>query len=119
MDIEVKIIKGIPVEQIKKFEDRVVYNTTVTTREYTKSRNAYPYRTGTLMKKEVASPIINEDDKCYALTSGVDYAVKVWNYDNVNWTNPSTLPQWYYNAFRQKGALLLTNAVINSVKEIK
>ena len=119
MNIDVIIKKGIPVEQINRFEDRVVYNTTITTREYTKSKNAYPYLTGALMRSEVAAPIFKEGDKSYGLTSGVDYAKKVWNYNNVNWTNPSTLPQWYYNAFREKGALLLTNAVIKSIKEIK
>ena len=32
MDIEVKVIKGIPTKQIDKFEDRVVYNTAVLTK---------------------------------------------------------------------------------------
>ena len=38
MNVEVKILKGIPVEQINKFEDRVVYNTALATREYVKSK---------------------------------------------------------------------------------
>lgn len=117
MDIEVKIIKGIPTQQINKFEDRVVYNTAVTTREYVKSRHGYPYKSGELQKSEIASPILGSN-KTYELTSGVGYGKTVYNYTNVNWTNSSTIPQWYYNAFRQKGALLLTNAVIKAKKEI-
>ena len=117
MNIEVKIIKGIPTQQINKFEDRVVYNTAVATREYTKGRNAYPYRTGELRRQEVASPILGSN-KEYELTAGVSYGKTVYNYTNVKWTNPSTLPQWYYNMFKQKGALLLTNAVIKAKGEI-
>ena len=117
MNIEVQIIKGIPTQQINKFEDRVVYNTAVATREYTKGRNAYPYRTGELRRQEVASPILGSN-KEYELTAGVSYGKTVYNYTNVKWTNPSTVPQWYYNMFKQKGALLLTNAVIKAKGEI-
>ena len=79
MDIEVKIVKGIPSEQISKFEDRVVYNTAVVTREYVKSRNAYPYLSGKLARTEMATPILGSN-KQYELTAGVDYATTVWNY---------------------------------------
>ena len=39
MNIEVKVIRGIPKDQINKFEDKVVYNTAVATREYVKGRH--------------------------------------------------------------------------------
>ena len=117
MNIEIDIIKGIPVEQINKFEDKVVYNTAVFTREYVKGRNAYPYRTGELRRQEVASPILGSNQS-YSLEAGVSYGKTVYNYTNVKWTNPSTLPQWYYTAFRQKGAVLLTDAVLKAKKEI-
>lgn len=117
MNIEVKVIKGIPKDQINKFEDRVVYNTAVATREYVKGRHGFPYKTGELQKSEIASPITGSN-KSYGLSSGTKYGTVVYNYTNVNWTNSSTMPHWYYTAFRQKGALLLTNAVIKAKKEI-
>lgn len=117
MIIEVKIIKGIPTKQIERFEDRVVYNTAVSTREYVKSRNAYPYLSGRLARSEITSPIIGSH-KVYGLTTGVDYARYVWKMKDVNWTNPSTKPQWYYTTFREKGASILTNAVVRANKEI-
>ena len=43
MNVEIEIIKGLPVEQIQKFEDKTVYNCAVYTREMTKGSNAYPY----------------------------------------------------------------------------
>lgn len=117
MNVEVKIIKDIPKDQINKFEDKVVYNTAILTREYTKSANAYPYLSGELRRSEVSSPIVGSNGN-YGLTSGVKYAKSVWNYKNVNWTNSSTRPQWYYSVFRQKGASIVNNAVSRTLKEI-
>lgn len=118
MNIDVEIIKGIPEEQINKFLDRTVYNTAVLTREETKSLNAYPVRSGELKRQEIAQQIIG-NDKEYGLGSGVDYAHRVYKYENVNWTNNSTLPHWYYNVFNKNGAMILTNAVVRALKEIK
>lgn len=117
MDIEIEIIRGLPVEQINLFEDKVVYNTAIATREFTKSRNAFPYRTGTLRREEIKEPVVGSQ-KEYGLTAGVDYATSVWKMTNVNWTNKSTKPQWYYNCFNEKGALLLCDAVLKAKKEI-
>ena len=117
MNVEVKFIKGIPKEQISNFEDRVVYNTAVLTREYTKSRNTFPYLTGKLRRSEVSAPIVGSH-KEYGLTAGVDYAKYVWKKKNASWTNPSTQPQWYYTNFNLNGAVLLLNAVLRAKKEI-
>lgn len=117
MNIEIEIVKGIPVEQINKFEDRVVYNTAVVTREFTKSRNNYPYLSGTLAREEMAAPVVGSN-KEYGLTAGTDYAVAVWQMKNVNWTNKNTQPQWYYTNFIEKGGVLLADAVIRAKKEV-
>ena len=117
MNVEVILAKPIPVEQISNFEDKTVYNTAVLTREYTKSSNAYPYLTGKLQKSEVAAPIIGSNKK-YGLLAGVDYATTVWGYRNVAWTNPSTKPQWYYSEFREKGSIIVSNAVQRALKEV-
>lgn len=117
MEVSVEIIKGIPKDQIEHFEDRVVYDVAVVTREYVKSRDMYPYLTGTLAREEIASPIVGSN-KEYGLTAGVDYAKYVWRMKDVSWTNPKTKPQWYYNAFNEKGAGLLVNAVLRAKKEI-
>lgn len=118
MEAEIIIKKKLPVETIEKFEDRVVYHTAAATREYVKSRNGFPYLSGKLRSTEIAAPIIGTN-KQYALTGGVDYAKYVWNYSNVKWTNKSTMPQWYATAFKDKGAVLITNAVMKSMKEVQ
>lgn len=118
MEVKVEIIKGIPEDKLDLFKDRVVYYTAVATREYTKSRNAYPYLTGELARQEIASSITGSDAE-YNLLAGTDYAKKVYNFRNANWTNKQTIPSWYYNVYRQKGAGLTLNAVIRAIKEIK
>lgn len=118
MKVSVEIIKGIPTQQIEQFEDRVIYNVAVLTREETKGSNAFPVRTGELMRQEIAQQIIG-DNKEYGLGSGVDYAHRVYKYENVNWTNKSTLPHWYSNIYNKNGAIITSNAVNRALKEIK
>lgn len=118
MNVEIKIVKGIPSEQIEKFLDKTVYNVAVETREETKSLNAFPVRTGTLQKEEVAQEIIG-NNKEYGLGAGTSYASKVYQFDKVNWTNKSTLPHWYYSVFNKKGAIITTNAVNKALKGLK
>lgn len=117
MNIEVQIIKGIPTEQISKFEDKVVYDVAVLTREFTKNENAYPQLTSELMRSEIAAPIV-ATDKGYGLTGGVDYATRVYNYTNAKWTNPATEPQWYYNIFNKNSSTILSDAINRALKEI-
>ena len=117
MNIEIEIKKGLPVEQIQKFEDKTVYNCAVFTREMTKGSNAYPYLTGKLSRTEIAAPIIGFN-KEYGLTAGVDYAIDVWGYTNVNWTNPNTKPQWYKSEFNMNGGVIVSSAVVHAYKEI-
>lgn len=117
MNVEIKIVKELPTKEINKLEDRVVYNTAILTREYTKTANAYPYLTGNLRRSEVSSGITGSN-KNYGLVAGTKYAKAVYNYTNVNWTNKSTQPQWYYSVFRRQGNAILQNAVGRAIKEI-
>ena len=117
MNIEIEIIKPIPKDQINSFCDKTVYNTAVLTREETKSADAYPYLTGELQRSEISAPIVGSN-KEYGLEAGVDYAKKVWGYENVNWTNPDTKPQWYYSIYREHEATIVSEAVSRTLKEI-
>lgn len=117
MNVEVEIIKELPKKQILGLEDRVVYNTAVLTREYTKNANAYPYLSGELQRSEIAAPITGSN-KEYGLLSGVDYAKYVWKYNNAVWTNPSTQPKWYYTTYKNQSAVITQNALVRALKEI-
>ena len=117
MNIEIEIKKGLPTKQIQKFEDITVYNCALFTREITKSSNAYPYLTGKLSRSEIAYPILGSN-KEYGLVAGVDYAVSVWGYTNVHWTNPNTQPQWYKTIFNKNSGVIVSSAVVYAVKEV-
>lgn len=117
MNVNVKIIKEVPRNQINSFEDKTIYNTAILTREYTKSENAFPYLTGKLQRSETSSQVIGSN-KEYGLTAGVNYAKRVWQYNNVNWTNKSTEPQWYYNTYRRKSSVIVANAYNRALKEV-
>ena len=118
MKINIEIIKGLPVEQIEQYIDKTTYNVAVETREMAKGSNAYPYRSGNLMRSEIAIPITGSN-KEYGLGSGVDYAKYVWKMRNVNWTNPSTIDQWYYGIMNKNGATILAQAGAKALREIK
>ena len=118
MEVNVEIIKGIPEDKIDLFKDRVIYYTAVATREYVKSRSAYPYLSGELSRQEIASPITGKDAE-YNLLAGTDYAKHVWKMNNANWTNKSTKPQWYKSVYRQKEKTIIDNAQKRAIKEIK
>lgn len=117
MEVELEIVKDIPVKQINEFEEKTIYNCAVFTREFTKNRNAYPYLSGELARQEIASSIIGSN-KEYGLTSGTDYATKVWKMNNVKWTNPSTQPQWYKSVFNRNVGEIVHQAVNTALKEI-
>lgn len=118
MNVEVEIVKGIPEQQIEQFTDRVIYNTAVLTREETKSLNAFPQLTGTLMREELSQQIIG-NNKEYGLASGTSYAKAVYDYNKVNWTNKSTLPHWYKSVFEKTGNMILFNSIARSLKGLK
>ena len=117
MTIEFKWIKPLPEKQINQFEDRVVYNCAVYTREFTKGTSAFPRLTGTLERAEIASPITGSN-KTYGLSGGVDYAKYVWRMTDVNWTNKATKPQWYYTTFKNQAEKVVSQAVSAALKEI-
>lgn len=119
MNVNVEILKDIPKEQINRYEDRVVYNVAVLTREFTKGSRAYPHLTGELERTEIKAPIQNLGQKEYALLRGTDYGKYVYKMTGVHWTNPSTKPQWYETIYRNKKATINSMAQSTALKEIK
>lgn len=117
MNVDIEIIKGIPEKQIEQFEDRVIYNVAVETREMTKGYNAFPYLTGTLMEQEIAAPITGSN-KEYGLSAGVDYAMYVWKMTDVAWTNQQTQNQWYETIYIKNKSTIKQIATSIALKEI-
>ena len=117
MNVEINWTKDIPTKQINQFEDKVVYDVAVLTREFTKNDNAFPYLTGELMRNEIAEPITGSN-KTYGLSAGVSYANRVYKLDKANWTNPATQPHWYYTEYNKHHMTILEDAISRALKEI-
>lgn len=118
MEVEVQIIKDLPYKQMNDFEDKVVYNCAVETREISKNIGAFPYLTGELERQEIAAPIVGSN-KEYGLSTGVDYASRVYMMgENTNWTNARTQAHWYYAVFSKYPNVITNNAQNKALKEI-
>lgn len=104
--ISFKVVKPLPVKEISNWEDKVVYGIARATLDFTNTRHHFPYLTGELNRASMSEGVVQEIKGTYHLGArGVEYAPKVWNYNNVNWTNKQTIPQWYkgvYNKYRNE-----------------
>ena len=105
--ISFKVIKPMPVKEIKEWEDVVVFGIARATLDFTNQRHHFPYLTGKLETASMDEGAVQETKGTYHLGArGVEYAPKVWNYGaSTNWTNPNTLPKWYnatYNKYRNE-----------------
>lgn len=119
MNVEFIILNDLPVQKIFHFEDKTVQNVAILTRERTKTDEAYPYLTGELERREIASPIIKSNTLEYSLSAGINYAKYVWNMENVNWTNKRTQPKWYLTMYKNKKEEILQNAVFSAIRSVK
>ena len=120
--IEVILLEDIPVNKINKYVDLTVYGVARNTLDYTLSDNRFPYKTGNLQRSSMAQGIKQESDAVYCLNvpSGADYAEYVWQFpQNINWTNPDTYAQWYFNTYVNKTEIITHNAVNNALRSVK
>ena len=118
---EVEIIKELPKDKIKQWEDKVVYMLSRKTLDFTDSNQHFPYLTGKLSEASMNEGVIQLGNLTYGLGArGVEYAPKVWNYgENTNWTNKKTLPQWYMSVFEKYKNEILQDAIKSSNNEVK
>ena len=118
---EVEIIKELPKDKIKQWEDKVVYMLSRKTLDFTDSNEHFPYLTGKLAEASTNEGVIQLGNLTYGLGArGVEYAPKVWQYgENTNWTNKKTLPQWYMSVFEKYKNEILQDAIKTSINEVK
>lgn len=118
--IEVKIVKEMPVAQLKKWQDKVIYSLARATLDFTNSAHYFPYKTGALNQGSMAMGVQGSNGTYGIGAEGVSYAPRVWTYGkDTNWTNPSTLPQWYVSAYEKHREELMQLALKNAESELK
>lgn len=120
ISVDVQIVKDIPTEQIKKWQDKVVYGMARATLDITNSARYFPYLTGALNQGSMAMGVQGSNGTYEIGATGVNYAPKVWTYgERTNWTNPNTLPQWYISAFEKHRTEIVDVAVKNAESELQ
>ena len=121
ISVSVKVTRDLPVGQLKKWQNKVVYGIARATLDFTDSKHHFPYRTGELNRASIAQGVVEEVPGTYYLGArGVNYAPRVWEYgDKTNWTNPNTLPQWYEGVFDRYKPEIIEVALKNAESELK
>ena len=121
VDVEVKIIKDLPIEELQKYVDLTIYGVARGTMDYTASDNRFPKRTGNLQMSSMAHDPRKENNGVYCLDvpAEAEYAKYVWNMENVNWTNPETYAKWFITVYQEKKDIITHNAVENAIRSVK
>lgn len=121
--VQIEIVKDLPVEQIKKWEDKVVYSLARETLDFTNTKRYFPRRSGDLQNSSMSCGVVNLGNMSYGLSydEGTAYYTKyVWKMgEGTNWTNDNTLPQWYMSTFSKHKTELVQLAIKNAESELK
>lgn len=119
-EVKVEIVKDIPTKEINKYMDQVVFGIARATLDFTNTGHHFPYRTGALNRASMSEGVVYEGFATYHLGArGVEYAPKVWNYENVNWTNKATFPKWYLTEFQKDKNVIVQSAIKNVLGGLK
>lgn len=120
INVSVEIKRDLPIDQLKKWQDKVIYSMARATLDFTNSANHFPYRTGELNRASMAQGVEGNNGTYFLGARGVNYAPRVWEYGpNTNWTNSKTLPQWYTSVFSKYKNEIVNLAIKNSESELK
>lgn len=121
--VEVKIIKDLPVEQLRKWQDKVVYGMARQTLDFTNNKNYFPHLSGDLQRASMSAGVIDLGNMTYGLSydEGVAYYTKyVWKMgEGTHWTNDNTLPKWYVSAFSRHKTEIVQLAIKNAESELR
>ena len=118
---QVIINKELPREQIKNWQDKVVYTIARKTLDFTNSGSHFPYLTGELERASMSEGVVEISKGTYGLgAKGVSYAPRVWQYgENTNWTNKNTIPQWYMGVFDKYKTEIVEDSIKTANNEVK
>ena len=123
IDVSIEIKRDLPKDQLKKWQDKVIYSMAREVLDFTDSKSHFPRRTGDLQITSKAVGVLKLGNASYGLDydhDKVPYAIRVWNMgDGTHWTNDNTLPQWYASVFDKYKTEIVQLAIKNSESELK
>lgn len=101
---------------LKRIPDEVLYRIARQTLDMTSP--IIPKDTGRLRTSSNSGGVRGGNGDYY-IGSYTDYATYVWNMnDSVNWSEPGTHSQWYTRTLKEKGEVIINNAVNQAWKEL-
>ena len=119
---QVVINKELPRDQIKNWQDKVVYTIARKTLDFTNTNYHFPELTGDLKIASMNQGVVELSKGTYGLgTDGsVDYAGIVWKYGSgTRWTNENTIPQWYMGVFKKYKTEIVDDSIKTANNEVK
>lgn len=123
IQVSIEVLKPLPKDKIERWQDKVVYGMARATLDFTSSKQHFPYLTGELQKGSMATGVVTINKKTYGLDydrTTTTYAPRVWQYgEGTNWTNKSTLPQWYISVFDRYTNEIVDVAIKNAESELE
>lgn len=122
MEVEAKFEPNVLTEQkLRRIPDDVVYKVAKITLDM--SIPSIPMSiglptSGTLRRTSVQGGVRSYENG-YCIGSYTQYASRVWNLDDntTNWSTPGTHSQWYARTLKEKGKVILENAINQAWKD--
>ena len=123
IQVSVEVTRPLPVEKLNQWQDKVVYEMARTTLDFTNTKQHFPRLTGALQEGSMATGVVSINKKTYGLDydkTTTTYAPRVWEYGyGTNWTNKSTLPQWYMSVFDKYKNEIVGLAIKDAESELR
>ena len=117
MSIEVEFKPNLKTEQgLKKIQDIVLY--TIARETLDLSQTIIPKDKGTLRSSSMGAGVRGGNGDYY-IGSYTDYASYVWTMNDslTNWSEPGTHSQWYIRTIKEKGTVIVNDAVNRAWKD--
>lgn len=117
MELTVEFKPNLKTEEgLKKIPDLVLYS--VARQVLDMSQTTIPKDTGRLRGSSMSAGVRGGDGDYY-IGSYTDYASYVWDFNDntTNWSEPNTHSEWYLRTMKEKGEIIVNNAVSRAWKE--
>lgn len=103
---------------MKRIPDKVLYEIARETLDM--SYTITPKDTGKMRTSAMGNGVRGGNGDYYIGTDNIDYASYVWNMNDAStqWSEPGTHSQWYTRTLKEKGQVIINNAVNRAWKEL-
>ena len=120
MIFDVTWLKPLPINELKTFEQKVVYSCADITLNFTEPH--IPYLSGDLSRGSLSKGVMTTGKLSYSLGYDANispYGSTVYGYpQDTNWTNKRSYAQWYHTEWKNQKETILGLSVTRAKKGI-